>query len=160
MMKQFAIGIAALFIATASAQACPQVGQPTSKEFSITEGFPVDPRRHGVTAGGNIDLKTCRDLPSGKTGWVTQRPDFVVNYKTKSGSGPSGYTLTFRIDAKADTVLLINGPNGKWQFNDDDGKGLNAKLSFKQALPGRYDVWVGSYKNELSKATLVVTELE
>src|SRR5215813_12894467 len=133
MFKQLAIGMAALTMTVAAAQAqCPEVGTPT-KEFTIREGFPIDPNVHNVTAGGNLDLSKCASVPG--TGWVTKRPDFVVNYQTKGG-GPSSFTLTFRIDSSADTVLLINGPNGKWHYNDDGGKGMNAKLSFPRAAPG------------------------
>jgi hypothetical protein len=159
MMKHLAISIAALVITTTAAIAqapCPQVGQP-GKEFAIKEGFPSDPKRHDVTAGGNIDLGKCSGLPG--SGWVTKLPDFVVNYKTTSGA-QSGRALTFRIEASADTVLLINSPDSKWHFDDDGGKGLNGKIRFPNAAPGRYDVWVGTHASGLSKAKLVITELE
>jgi hypothetical protein len=158
-MKHLAIGIAALVITTTAtiAQApCPQVGQP-SKEFAITEGFPSDPKRHDVTAGGNIDLRECPGVPG--SGWVTKLPDFVVNYTTTKGA-PSAHALTFRIEASTDTVLLINSPDNKWHYDDDGGKGLNGKLRFPNAAPGRYDVWVGTYASGLQKAKLVITELE
>jgi hypothetical protein len=157
MIKQLAIGIAALCITAAAAQAqCPEVRTGQVK-FTIKEGFPIDPSVHNVTAGGSLDLSKCLSVPG--RGWVTKRPDFSVNYKTRSG-GPSAFTLTFRIDSAADTVLLVNDPNGKWHYNDDGGKGLNAKLSFSRASPGRYDVWVGTFTQRLSKARLLVSELE
>jgi len=157
MMMRLATGIAALLIGTAAAMAqCPEVGKP-AKAFTITEGFPVDPNVHNVTAGGNLNLGKCPSVPG--QGWITKLPDFVVNYKTKNNR-PSAFTLTFRIQSAADTVLLINGPNGRWHFDDDGGKRLDAKLSFRNAAPGRYDIWVGTYSNKLAKAKLVVTELE
>ena len=157
MMMRLAIGIAAVFMTTAAVQAqCPQLGTPT-QHFTIKEGFQIDPQRHSVTAGGNLDLGKCTQVPG--AGYVTRLPDFVVNYETKSG-GASAFTLTFRIDSSADTVLLVNDPNKKWHFNDDAGKGLNAKISLPKAGHGRYDIWVGNFKNELGKATLVTTELE
>jgi hypothetical protein len=157
MFKQLAIAVAALSITVAAAHAqCPEVGRP-AKEFTIREGFPVDPTIHNVTAGGDIDLSRCSSLPG--SGWVAGPPDFVVNYTTKNAR-QSSFTLTFRTKSRADTVLLINGPDGKWYFNDDGGEGLDAKLSFPRALPGRYDVWVGTFDRGLSRAQLVVTELE
>jgi len=158
MLRRLATAAAAVFIATAAAQAqapCPEIGK-APVQFTISEGFPIDPRVHNVTAGGSLDLGKCTSVP-GK-GWVTKRPDFVVNYKTKGGS--SAFALTFRVEATADTVLLINGPNGKWHFDDDGGKGLNAKIRFPNAGPGRYDIWVGTYSDRLAKAKLVVTEIE
>ena len=157
MMKQLTAGIATVFIATAAAHAqCPEVGRPT-EAFSIAEGFPIDPNRHTVTAGGDLELASCPDVPG--VGWVTKLPDFVVNYRTRTG-GPAHQTLTFRIDSSADTVLLINDPQQGWHYNDDSGNWLNAKLRFERALPGRYDVWVGTRSAVPSRATLVVTELE
>ena len=158
MMMRLAIGIAAVFITTTGAQAqCPAVGQ-AAKEFALKEGFQPDPSRHSVTAGGSIDLAKCGGVPG--TGWVTRLPDFIVRYKTRSG-GQSGQTLTFRIESSADTILLINDTKNKWHWNDDGGKGLNAKIRFPRALSGRYDVWVGSFKQgQLPPAKLVVTEVE
>ena len=156
MMMRLATGFAAVLITTVAALAeCPQVGQGTVK-FTVEEGFRIDQSVHPVTAGGNIDLGKCPDVPG--SGWVTKLPDFVVNYKTKNG--PSGFALTFRIEGSTDTVLLINGPNGKWHFDDDGGNRLNGKIRFPQASPGRYDIWVGSYTNKLSKARLEITELQ
>jgi protease YdgD len=158
MFMRLAIGAAAICLLTVSPSAqmqCPAVGQ-AAKEFSLREGFMPDPNTHSVTAGGDIDLGRCAGVP-GK-GWVTRLPDFVVQYRTNSG-GLSNETLTFMIESSADTVLLINDPNERWHFNDDGGGGLNAKISFPRAKPGRYDIWVGSYKRgQLPPARLVITE--
>ena len=44
MMMRLAIGIAAFFIATATAQAqCPAVGK-AGEQFSLSEGFQPDPK--------------------------------------------------------------------------------------------------------------------
>jgi hypothetical protein len=162
MLKRLTIGVAAVVITATAAIAqvaqCPTVGQATSKEFALKEGFQPDPSRHLVTAGGNTNLGQCMGVPG--TGWVTQLPDFVVNYKTSSG-GASAATLTFRIESSADTILLINDPSNKWHFNDDAGKNLNGTLSFAKAANGRYDVWIGSLKEgQLPQAKLVVTEIK
>jgi hypothetical protein len=157
MFKQFAVAVAALFIATAAAEAqCPEVGRP-AKAFAISEGFPIDPNVHEVAAGGDLNLGRCPNVPG--EGWITRRPDFVVVYRTRNG-GRSAFNLTFRIESVADTVILINDPTGRWYFNDDGGRRLNARISFQNALPGRYDIWVGTYTNRLSRARLVVTERE
>lgn len=146
---------AAIVMQSIAAEAqCPEVGKAAA-QIAFREGFSVGPIARNVTAGGNLDLGKCASVPG--TGWVTKLPDFVLNYKTKN-NGPSAFTLTFRVDSSADTVLLINGPDGKWHYNDDGGRALNARLSFERAAPGRYDVWVGSYSNRASKAKLTVTE--
>ena len=141
----------------AAGSQCPAVGQ-AAKAFSLNEGFLPDPSTHSVTAGGDIDLSRCAGVP-GK-GWVTRLPDFIVQYRPKSGNQAQG-ALTFRVDSSADTILLINDPNEKWHWNDDGGRGLNAKLKFPRAKAGRYDIWVGSLKGgQLPKAKLIITEVE
>jgi len=158
MLKQFAIALTALCLTVGAAYArCPEIGRPIGDRFTVREGFRIDPQVHRVTAGGSIDLSRCPSVPG--TSRVSKRPDFVVDYKTRNG-GLSSFTLTFRVESKADTVLLINGPHGQWYYNDDSGRRLNAKLSFPNAAPGRYDVWVGTYTQGLSNAKLLITELE
>ena len=58
-------------------------------------------------------------------------------------------------------MLLINDPNVEWCCNDDysDELGLASRLDFAAPKSGVYDIWVGSYEDELSLATLYVTEL-
>src|SRR5262245_31737370 len=135
-----AVTVGLLLGATSAAQAqCPEVGK-APQTLSVTEGFVPDPIRRNVLAGGDIDLSACGLVR--RVGYVTRLPDFVINYKTH---GPrSKADLTFRIDSQTDTVLLINDPNGQWHYNDDGGNRLNAKITFKRAMPGRYDVWVGT----------------
>lgn len=156
MLQRLVVGFAlCLSLAAAAHAQCPVVGQPT-QAFSLREGFLPDPQRRSVTAGGGIDLSRCSLMRA--TGFVARLPDFVVMYQT-NGSGPSRETLTFMTEASADTVLLINDPNERWHFNDDGGSGTNAKISFPNARPGRYDIWVGTYSPGLSRATLMITEL-
>jgi hypothetical protein len=158
-MRSLFLGVAALFIATASAQAqvCPVVGEGAER-LKLVEGFQPDPSRHKVTAGGTLNLGNCTSVVG--HGYVTRLPDFVVNYKSTAG-GASAATLTFRIESQADTVLLVNDPQERWHFNDDDGNRLNAKVSFKRAASGRYDIWVGSFNSgEVPPANLIITEVE
>jgi hypothetical protein len=158
MIRRLVIAIAACFIATAVVHAqCPAVGQG-GQQFAIVEDFQPDPIVQNVTAGGDIDLGRCNGVPG--RGWVTRLPDFVVAYRTRSGRN-SRQNLTFRIESSADTIILINDPNNRWHFNDDGGKGFNAKITFRQAPEGRYDIWVGSYnRGQLPPARLIITELE
>jgi hypothetical protein len=80
--------------------------------------------------------------------------------RLKNGNQAQG-ALTFRVDSSADTILLINDPNERWHWNDDGGKGLNAKLTFPRAKAGRYDIWMGSLKGgQLPRAKLLITEVE
>ena len=69
--------------------------------------------------------------------------------------------LSFYAESESDTVLLINDPDGEWYCNDDysDELGLASGLDFSSPQSGVYDIWVGSYEDEFSSATLYVTEL-
>lgn len=158
MVRRLVFVLAACFIATAAAHAqCPAVGQG-GRQFAVVEDFQPDPIVQSVTAGGDIDLGRCRGVPG--RGWVTRLPDFVVDYRARDGRR-SRQNLTFRIESSADTVLLINDPSNRWYFNDDAGRGYNAKITFRQALDGRYDIWIGSYnRGNLPPARLIITELE
>jgi hypothetical protein len=158
MIGRLMLAIAASLMATAVAHAqCPAVGQG-GQQFVVVEDFQPDPIVQSVTAGGDIDLGRCNGVPG--RGWVTRLPDFVINYRTRSGRF-SKNNLTFRIESSADTVLLVNDPNNRWYFNDDGGKGFNARLTFRNAADGRYDIWIGSYnRGQLPPARLIITELE
>ena len=157
MLKRMALALAAILVTTAAAQAqCPQL-KSSRALFALNEGFTPDPLRLPVTAGGNLDINRCSGVP-GK-GWVAALPDFSAMYRTKSG-GPSGETLIFTTNSDVDTILLINDPSGRWHWDDDSGSGLNGKISFRYALPGRYDIWVGTFDRGLRKVQLIITELQ
>jgi len=67
--------------------------------------------------------------------------------------------LTIRAESAADTTLLINLPDGSWVADDDSGGKLNPSITFAKPQSGRYDIFVGTIKNENAPATLIVTEL-
>jgi hypothetical protein len=158
-MFRMMVGIAAVLVTTATAQAqCPRQGS-ASEQVNLNEGFLPDPNRHHVTAGGDLDIGRCSNVPG--TGFVAELPDFRVNYRTERGQRSSN-TLTFYVQSSADTVLLIHDPSGRWHFNDDGDDGHNPKVSFPRAMAGRYEVWVGTFEkaNRLPAATLLITEIE
>ncbi len=124
--------------AAGSAQACPNFSlRAAFGTINLPGGFLPDPYLRNVTAGGGFHLPNC---VSGAVGWVAAAPDFQFNY------GGGAASLTLAILSNADTVLLINDPNGQWFFNDDAaGFGLGAAVSFNRPIPGVYDIWIGTY---------------
>ena len=83
-----------------------------------------------------------------------------MRYQTASG-GRSDATLTFTTESNTDTILLINDPNNRWYWDDDGGNGLNGKIRFRAALPGRYDIWVGTFdRGNFTKVRLLMTEID
>jgi C1A family cysteine protease len=122
----------------------PRYGETTRAGGSLANPLSVP-----VFAGGN--LKTSL---GGVTTHVMNNPDYKLHYTAKPG-----VPLSFNLNSKGDTTLLVNLPNGTWIANDDGGKGLNAKLSFANPTSGRYDIYVGTYRVENPfPATLVIAE--
>ena len=73
---------------------------------------------------------------------------------------PGDDPLSFYVEAREDTVLLVNSPDAEWHCNDDFS-GLNPAVVFENPLEGQYDIWVGTYspvEGEYPPATLAVTQ--
>lgn len=126
---------------------------------TLAPGFMPDPDTTAVVSGGNIDVSTLPGIPPGCTGWVTARPDMVLNY--------GGTSANLRIFVRAtqqngDTTLIINDGSGKWHCNDDVESGnFNPMVDIANAPAGHYDIWIGSYAQGTQvPGTLNVTELQ
>lgn len=107
----------------------------------VAPGFLPDPMDVTVTSGGDLDATTL-GLGPGCKGWVTRRPDAIIQL-----SGVSQH-LRFYVTPAAgrpDTTLIISHANGSWRCNDDSWGTLNPTVDINNAPPGQYDVWVGSY---------------
>lgn len=125
--------------------------EPSFGSVELESGFLPDPERVDILAGGEVDLSGI-----GYTGFVAEAPDFDVYYE---GDGSTLYIYVEQAEAGADTVLLINDPNGSWHFNDDNS-GVNPGISFPNAESGLYDVWVGTFfEGELAETVLAISEI-
>ena len=147
--------LAALVLALAPAVtlACPNwQGVPHFGQIDLNAGFLPDPHQRAITAGGTHSLAGC--LGNGWQGFVTVRPDFDLYW---NGSASQ---LTIAVEAKADTVLLINAPDGSWHYNDDY-RGTNSAVTFYNPQAGLYDIWIGSYDgSRRNPGTLIFTEYD
>jgi len=154
-MKKIAL-VFALLALTVGVSAQNFSLNPYFGEVSLRAGFSPDPHVVNVTPGGNINLRDARSrIGISAAGYIADAPDVRLQYT--SGS----YNLTIKVDgAGTDTVLLINGPNGDW-FYDDDTNGLNPQIRFNSPSSGQYDIWVGTYSNSRSSSSvrLEITEL-
>ena len=108
--------------------ACPNPGM-NGQMLTYTGQQLWAPQTHGVTAGGTVNLSNCGNIPG--HGRVTTGPDFTLNLT----ANPQNYALEFRLTAQCDTVLLVNGPNGQWHYNDDTN-GFNPLIRLNNAQPG------------------------
>jgi hypothetical protein len=73
-------------------------------------------------------------------------------------SASGGRDLYIYAEGNQDTTLLINTPDGSWVCDDDGHTGTNPLVVLPKAAEGLYDIWVGTYSNDLSDATLFISE--
>ena len=131
-------------------------GAPTFGAHAVISGFQPDPTSYAITAGGTVQSSATLTTAAGTcyAGWVATTPDIRITYT--SGS----YPLRFYVNApNTDTTMAIHGPDGQWYCNDD-GVGLHPVLDFAQPMSGQYDVFVGTYaQNVYPDVSLFVTEM-
>lgn len=147
------VATAALLAMALPAAACPNWrGAPHFGQIQLRAGFLPDPYVRNVTAGGTHDLRRC--FSGNHAGFVTVRPDFDLYWNGRSSR------LTIAVESRADTILLVNDPQGRFFYNDDY-RGLNPALIFNNPLPGLYNIWVGSYDgSRRNPARLIITEYQ
>ena len=149
--KGMMVAAACLALAPVAAMACPDWrGAPHFGDIQLGAGFMPDPFVRNVTAGGNTRLENCGLNASG---FVTARPDFDLYWSGQSGQ------LTIAVESNADAILLVNGPNGEWYYNDDY-RGANPAIVIGNPSQGLYDIWIGSYDgSRRNPGRLIITEL-
>lgn len=144
--------IAAACFAAAPAAAQDYNADPNFGTLNLASGFTPDPQVVAVRSGGEINAAT---ISQSCQGFISSAPDVRLNYT--AGSLP----LIISVAADADTTLVVNGPDGSWYCDDDDGdKGMNPMVRFNTPASGQYDIWIGTYGNaSLQPAQLHVSEL-
>ena len=137
MSGKIVTGVIALLMATtASVQAQDVNASPAYGSTSLGAGFQPDPRSVAVQAGGAISANT---LDAYCSGFISHQPSHNLEYSA------GDYELFLSAASDADTVLVVNAPDGSWHCNDDaPGQGLNAGISFAEPQSGLYNIWVGS----------------
>lgn len=125
---------------------------PSYGTVRLNGGFLPDPLVVALQAGGGVETSA---LAPGCGGLVAEAPDVSLMYS--AGSLP----LYISVDSSADTMLLVNAPDGSWHCDDDGGaSGSNPSLRFEAPSSGRYDIWVGtSQRNMVAPARLHLSEL-
>ncbi|MBF9031061.1 trypsin-like serine protease [Rhodobacterales bacterium HKCCE3408] len=144
--------------------AAPAVAQdytltPAFGEIAITTGFMPDPAWVGVLAGGDIvpeKIEAADGEPC--VGYIADAPDFRVHY-----TAGDEFPFSLFVESEADTVLVVNAPDGSWHCNDDTN-GLDPAITFEDPQSGQYDIWVGTYApfqgDNFPWARLSITELQ
>ncbi|WP_203291356.1 hypothetical protein [Maricaulis parjimensis] len=125
---------------------------PSYGSVNLSSGFAPDPYNVQLTSGG---VRAASNISSSCRGWIANAPDFSLYYEAGST-----FDLTIGAVSNSDTTLVINGPSTNWYCDDDSGEGLNPSITFTNPRSGRYDIWVGSYREgDYASATLSISEL-
>jgi V8-like Glu-specific endopeptidase len=159
MVRWFAAAGLAIPLATTAApplHAQDVTLPPTFGVFTVQSGFLPDPNWVSLLAGGSNRGEYTDDATGNRcVGHFAEAPDFRIVFRAGEG-----YPLSFYVEARDDTVLLVNSPDGAWHCNDDTS-GLNPALTFDAPQEGQYDIWVGTYaatEDDYPSAMLGVTE--
>lgn len=151
-MVQSTLEISELGDSGSSGGEAPDPGlDPNFGSVNLDTGFTPDPHEKSILAGGSIAASVAK---AGCEGKVSAAADYQVFFEAGS------MDLTFLVEASEDTTLLINAPNGRWYCDDDSGGGVNPKVLITNPQSGRYDVWVGTYGDDMVQSTLKVSELD
>jgi hypothetical protein len=83
-------------------------------------------------------------------GFMDEVPDHTLKLTSKFDY------LKLVVESPADTTMIIKGPGGTWCNDDFNGKNPGIVGEW---LPGTYQIWIGSYKEDESLPyTLKITE--
>ena len=125
--------------------------------------------RATITSAGNMEIPTTLDLISGGdfsasdkaegcVGFIAEGPDLRLTFSAKEMANALPLYITAQSDQ--DTTLVIKAPDGKFYCSDDTVNGTDPVVVFGPAQDGEYDIWVGSFDQDLyHDATLSISEL-
>jgi hypothetical protein len=142
----------ALLATPAYAQNLSTGANGTYGQIRLSSGFQPDPHNVTLNAGGAIDASGVDD---GCTGYVDRRPSFTLRFT--AGELP----LYIGAVSDADTTIVVRGPDGSWNCDDDSGGALNPVVSWETPRSGRYQIWVGRFgaQDETAPAVLHISEV-
>ncbi len=129
---------------------------PTFGMVPLNPSFLPDPFIVSLFSGGNLDVSTL-GLGEDCRGFAASAPDYRVVW---GGDGSTPLRLFFVGDG--DATLIVSQPGGAWACNDDfSSENLNPFVEIRNAPPGQYDIWVGSFAAATNVAGyLMVSEVD
>jgi len=145
------VGLGAVLLGTWGAAEGSVWAQPSNfGTIQLATGFQPDPKVAAGTSGGQRAAST---MMQGCQGFISAQPDHILNLTTQFR------WLRIFAESGADTTLVIQGPDGRVQCDDDTfDRNPAIQTGF---TPGQYRVWVGSYRQgENSAYQLKITELQ
>ncbi|MEM7554004.1 MAG: hypothetical protein AAF378_07875 [Cyanobacteria bacterium P01_A01_bin.84] len=127
---------------------------PIFGDITIGSKFSPDPLTVSGMSGGSIPGKKVAgrsESPTGPcAGFFDPEPDHTLKLTSKFDY------LKLQVKSPEDTTMIIKGPGGSWCNDDLEGKNPGIVGEW---LPGKYEVWIGSYhKNKYLPYELQVSE--
>ena len=123
-------------VASLMALAAPSLAQDFSGAPSYgTLDFNGTSASQAARAGGALGLDR---LEVGCPGYASAQPSFNIRVDQ---SGP----LYIAAGSDEDLTMAVRAPDGTISCDDDSAGDLNPGISFDEAAPGVYEVWVGTF---------------
>jgi hypothetical protein len=132
------------------------VPPPMFGDVYIGHRLSPDPMTVRGMSGGSIPGKYIAGRSETSTGpcsgFFDEEPDHTLELTSQLDY------LKLQVESPEDTTLIVRGPGGSWCNDDLDGKNPGIVGEW---LPGIYNVWIGSYKQEkYLPYTLYITEIK
>ena len=153
LLAALALGAVAAASSAASAQDAQETDGP--RTITLDAGFETDPTTLDLISGGDF---SASDKAEGCVGFIAEGPDLRLTFSAKDMANALPLYITAQSDQ--DTTLVIKAPDGKFYCSDDTVNGTDPVVVFGPAQDGEYDIWVGSFDQDLyHDATLSISEL-
>jgi hypothetical protein len=110
-------------------------GEAHAQVIALSAGFAPDPRVLSGVSGGPVQAAMVNATCRGYIPTAAQHRVFLQS--------PMQFFRVW-VNSQADTTLLVRAPNGQ-VFCADDTWGTNPGVDIMGAMPGAYEVFVGSY---------------
>ncbi|GGG96259.1 hypothetical protein GCM10007420_09850 [Glycocaulis albus] len=132
-------------------------GQPHHGAHRLRAGFSPNPFAMGVEAGGPVRadqaLADHTVIEGYCYGYITREPTMRLTW---TGNGEP---LFISAGSDADTLLLVNGPDGGWWCNDDGAGDLNPGVTVDDGPDGVYDIYAATFSpEETATATVYISQ--
>lgn len=120
----------------------PFGGSTIFENLTLTPGADPSPKTIRGISGGPLPASDVAGRPETATGpclgFVDTQPDHILTLMA-----PFEF-LSLQVQSAEDTTLVVKGPGGSWC--NDNYLSLNPGIA-GQWLPGRYEIWIGSHRN-------------
>ena len=129
---------------------CPNPDLPGKEAYTYALDDLIVGQRLPVIAGGKTDITNCTVPGLSANGTYIDRPDFVIETDVLA-------SVIFESEGPCDTTLIVRDGEGTWHYSDDDAPDSNGgAISLKESIPGPYQIWVGTYGQELCESALLI----